>query len=314
MLNLAPSHTSRVKARGFGLVVLAICLICLTLSLSGCGRQRGRVSATPDKPGALASLYSRLPAKPVERKSVSPDSLTPQSELSMAVGQSQGLRLRGEFQKSALELGSPIFIRIFKESKELELWVQRGERYYLFKKYRIAKFSGGLGPKQREGDEQAPEGFYEVTPPRMNPWSNFHLAFNIGFPNQYDLEHNASGGMIMVHGKRVSVGCFAMTDPVIEEIYTIADRALNAGQPSIPVHIFPFRMTPANLQRHASSPHTPFWRGMLHGYTLFELTHVPPQVTVRGSRYAFSPGRAGRNALAPRSSMVSIGHDLQVLP
>ena len=107
-------------------------------------------------------------------------------------------------------LGAPIFIRIFKESHELELWVQRGERYYLFRKYPIAYFSGGLGPKLEEGDQQAPEGFYAVSPQHMNPWSNFHLAFNVGYLNQYDLEHNASSGLIMIHGKRESIGCFAL--------------------------------------------------------------------------------------------------------
>ena len=144
---------------------------------------------------------------------------------------------------------------------------------------------------------------------RLQPTKN-----DVGYPNQYDLEHNASGGLIMIHGKRESIGCFAMTDRIIEEIYTIADRALNAGQPAFHLHIFPFRMTPANLQRHAHSPHFAFWRNILHGYTLFELTHVPPLVTVQNRHYAFSPGRAGRNALAPPANMVSIGHDLQVLP
>ncbi len=244
--------------------------------------------------------------------------ITPQSELSRTVCQNQGLRLQTEFQRSGLKFGAPIFVRIFKESHELELWVQRGERFYLFKKYPIAYFSGGLGPKLHEGDQQAPEGYYEVFPSLMNPWSNFHLAFNIGYPNLYDQAHQASGGMIMVHGKRLSVGCFAMTDPVIEEIYAIADRALNAGQSSFQVHIFPFRMTPANLQRHGNSPHIGFWRNMLHGYTLFELSHVPPMVRVQNSQYAFASGqiRTGQEppSQAPRSNVVSIQHDLQVLP
>ena len=311
MLTASLTPACRFRHVSRSAVFLLLCgLLCLTLP--GCSRNGRSVSKSS---GSLSSLYAKLPTtRPVERKPVTTDTVTPQSDLSLAVGQTQGLRLQGEFQRSGLELGAPIFIRIFKESKELELWVQRGERYYLFRKYRIAHFSGDLGPKMREGDRQAPEGFYAVTPNRMNPWSDFHLAFNIGYPNQYDLEHNASGGLIMVHGKRASIGCFAMTDRIIEEIYTIADRALNAGQAAFPVHIFPFRMTPANMQRHGASPHIGFWRSLLHGYTLFELTHVPPQVHVQNSRYAFSPGRAGRNALAPRSNMVSIQSSLQVLP
>ena len=301
---------------------LIVFTVLVALLLGGCaGRDRGAVATgSKSTEGSLSSLYSRLPSGSADRarQQAGWGMITPQSELSLAVSQGQALRLRGEFQRSALNFGAPIFIRIFKESRELELWVQRDERFYLFKKYPIAYFSGGLGPKQHEGDQQAPEGFYEVLPGLMNPWSNFHLAFNIGYPNLYDQARQASGGMIMVHGKRLSVGCFAMTDPVIEEIYAIADRALNAGQPSFQVHIFPFRMTPANLQRHAHSPHIAFWRNMLHGYTLFELTHVPPQVRVQDSRYAFSAGliRAGQE-LAPRASranMVSIQPELQVLP
>lgn len=289
-------------------------LLLLALAFTGCARQERPQTRNNGSAGSLSPLYSRLPERSEEQRPFLAHTSTPQSELSIAVGQSQSLRLQGEFQKSGLALGAPIFIRIFKESHELELWVQRGERYYLFRKYPIAYFSGGLGPKLEEGDQQAPEGFYAVSPQHMNPWSNFHLAFNVGYPNQYDLEHNASGGLIMIHGKRESIGCFAMTDRIIEEIYTIADRALNAGQPAFHLHIFPFRMTPANLQRHAHSPHFAFWRNILHGYTLFELTHVPPLVTVQNRHYAFSPGRAGRNALAPPANMVSIGHDLQVLP
>jgi murein L,D-transpeptidase YafK len=205
--------------------------------------------------------------------------------------------LRNQFRLASLTLGAPIYIRIFKESKELEVWVERGERFKLFKKYPIARFSGGLGPKTREGDLQAPEGFYAVTAERMNPWSNFHLAFNVGYPNEYDLLRGATGGAIMVHGKNDSVGCFAMTDPAIEEIYTIADYALNSGQLSFPVHIFPFRMTVANLMRHTRSPHLPFWRNLLRGYTLFELTRLPPTVSLNNQVYAFAPGSPSRPTL-----------------
>lgn len=292
----------------------------LTILSGGCAREERR-TVTVDRPNqsSLQSLYARLPdSQPRDAALRQPGvgMITPQSELSLAVSQSQALRLRGEFQRLALHWGAPIFIRIFKESRELELWVQRGERFYLFKKYPIAYFSGGLGPKLHEGDLQAPEGFYEVFPSRMNPWSNFHLAFNIGYPNLYDQTQQASGGMIMIHGKQHSSGCFAMTDPVIEEIYTIADQALNTGQPSFQVHIFPFRMTPANLQRHGHSPHIAFWRNMLRGYTLFELTHVPPQVSVEGNRYAFSSSRVRPEAVmrASRANMVSIQREVQILP
>lgn len=195
--------------------------------------------------------------------------------------------IAGQFYAASLELGAPIFIRIFKESRELELWVEKGETFVLFKTYRIACFSGSLGPKLREGDRQAPEGFYFVSPSRMNPYSRFHLAFNIGYPNRYDRAHHRTGGDIMVHGNTVSIGCFAMTDRIIEEIYTIAEYAFKSGQPFFRVHIFPFRMTEENMQRHLASPHIEFWKNLQAGYEFFEKLRRPPNVNVKHRRYTF---------------------------
>lgn len=213
--------------------------------------------------------------------------VTPQSERSQAVIFRLTPFLADVFEKKSFNLGSPIFIRIFKENHELELWVKRDDSYTLFKTYPIACFSGMIGPKLLEGDKQAPEGFYAVSPPQMNPNSMFHLSFNIGYPNRYDIVHHRTGSAIMVHGDIVSIGCFAMTDRTIEEIYTIADHALNAGQPAFPVHIFPFRMTAENLKHHAASPHIDFWQSLRPGYLFFEEQHRPPRVFVRGGGYAF---------------------------
>jgi len=157
----------------------------------------------------------------------------------------------------------------------------------LFKTYPIAYFSGELGPKLREDDEQAPEGFYYVSSSRMNPNSKFHLSFNIGYPNLYDHAHQRTGSAIMVHGNTLSIGCFAMTDPMIEEIYTIADHALNAKQRFFRVHVFPFRMTDANMTRHAQSPHIIFWKNLQEGYRFFERTHRPPNAIVEHNQYIF---------------------------
>ncbi|MGY8691128.1 MAG: L,D-transpeptidase family protein, partial [Verrucomicrobiales bacterium] len=121
-----------------------------------------------------------------------------------------------------LKFGAPVYMRIFKETKELELWVQHASGpYRLFKTY-------------------APEGFYFVPPKMMNPNSSYHLSFNLGYPNTYDRAHDRTGSFLMVHGSFVSIGCFAVTDPRIEEIYTLADAALRNGQPLFRVHCFPF--------------------------------------------------------------------------
>jgi len=188
-----------------------------------------------------------------------------------------------------LKLGSPVFIRIFKESRELEVWVQQtsSKKFKFFKTYPIAAMSGTLGPKTKEGDHQAPEGFYWVKRSQMKPDSRFHLAFNIGYPNSYDQTHNRTGSFIMVHGNRVSIGCFAMTDLGIEEIYTLCACALNQGQPFFRVHSFPFRMTSDRLKKEETSPHFAFWKNLKAGYDIFENTHVPPNVTVKNKTYQF---------------------------
>ena len=150
-------------------------------------------------------------------------------------------------EADGLSLGAPIFLRIFKQENELEVWLENGSSFELFRTYPICKYSGSLGPKLQQGDWQAPEGFYFVRPRQMNPSSRFHLSFNLGYPNAYDRAHGRTGDFLMVHGRCVSVGCYAMTDPVIDEIWTLADAAFRGGQPFFRVHIFPFRMTPENM-------------------------------------------------------------------
>ncbi|MFP4015292.1 MAG: murein L,D-transpeptidase family protein, partial [Chitinispirillaceae bacterium] len=147
-------------------------------------------------------------------------------------------RLVKQFQTEGLEYGSPVYVRIFKESMELEIWIKKGSTYRLFKTYEICSYgSQGLGPKLKEGDGKAPEGFYRIHPHSLNPYSSFHLSFNLGYPNAYDRAHKRTGSALMVHGSCCSVGCYAMTDTQIEEIYAIIDTALRKGQKAVPVHI-----------------------------------------------------------------------------
>lgn len=190
---------------------------------------------------------------------------------------------------TGLTLGSPIFIRAFKEELQLELWVQNQttEKFQLFRTYPIAAASGDLGPKLAEGDGQVPEGFYYVPPSAMNPNSTYHLAFNIGYPNEYDRALGRTGSFIMVHGDSVSIGCLAMTDAKIEEIYTLATAAHAAGQPFFRIHIFPFRMTPERMVKVAGDSNALFWQNLREGYAAFEASKIPPQVTVREGRYHF---------------------------
>jgi murein L,D-transpeptidase YafK len=169
-----------------------------------------------------------------------------------------------------LAWGAPVYVRIFKAEKRLEVWLKHGRRYRLFKCYPICTFGGkGVGPKTRQGDGRAPEGFYRVRPEQMNPYSRFHLAFDLGYPNAYDIAHGYSGGALMVHGGCVSIGCFAMTDPLMEEIYALAHAALSNGQPYFMVQIFPFEMTPENMKQHRHSKWFEFWCHLKAEYDRF---------------------------------------------
>jgi murein L,D-transpeptidase YafK len=163
------------------------------------------------------------------------------------------------------------------------VWVEHDDGAFRhFRTRPVCTFSGELGPKQRTGDLQSPEGFYHVTPSRMNPHSRFHLSFDLGYPNAYDREHGRTGSALMVHGACVSIGCYAMTDRGIEEIYTLLDAALRDGQPFVRVHVFPFRMTAEAMRRHRGSEWREFWENLRTGYDMFETRKRPPNVIVRG--------------------------------
>lgn len=211
----------------------------------------------------------------------------PSSDRSKKAIQNVKPHLERELHTHVLKFGFPIFIRIFKESKELEVWIKGQESYKLFRTYEICSFSGKLGPKLKQGDLQAPEGFYFVTPKRLNPWSSFHLSFDIGYPNAYDRFHNRTGSAIAIHGSCVSIGCYAMTDEKIKEIYALADGALQNGQRFFRVHIFPFRMTKENIEAHKNLKWGGFWQNLKVGYDYFEKKKAPPNVVVRQGKYIF---------------------------
>lgn len=199
--------------------------------------------------------------------------------------------------------GQQAFVRIFKKEGELELWLRKGEKLALYKTYPVCKWSGHLGPKMREGDYQSPEGFYSVSAKQLHPKSKYFRAFNVGFPNALDKQLGYTGGALMVHGDCQSVGCFAMTDRGIEEIYNFVAAAIGAGQKEVPVHIFPFRLTDTQLAREtgtgllafASSgqeQYAPFWRNLKEGYDLFEKSGEPPVAYACNGKYAFNASNA----------------------
>ncbi len=195
--------------------------------------------------------------------------------------------LERDLKELGLRFGAPVFVRIFKREKELELWIEGdAQQFVLFRSYPICTYSGELGPKQREGDNQAPEGFYRVSASQLNPQSSYHLSFNLGYPNAYDRAHSRTGSFLMVHGSCVSIGCYAMGDDGIEEIYTLAAAALNSGQAAFDVHAFPFRLETASLASEKASPWHAFWSEMQPAYDSFEQSRRPPRIEVRARHYS----------------------------
>jgi murein L,D-transpeptidase YafK len=193
-----------------------------------------------------------------------------------------------------MERAAPILIRIYKEESTLEVWKQdRTGRFVLLNTYPICKYSGKLGPKIVEGDRQAPEGFYDVTLDQMNPNSSEYLAFNIGFPNAFDRSLGRTGRFLMVHGGCRSVGCYAMTDGAMEEIYGLVYEAFRGGQEKVQVQAFPFRMTAENLARHGEDPNAPFWEMLKIGSDAFVANGRPPTVAVCDQKYVFNPVATG---------------------
>lgn len=192
-----------------------------------------------------------------------------------------------------LARGNPIYIRIFKETSELELWMRKGDAFVLLDTYPVCHWTGTLGPKLKEGDKQSPEGFYSITMRQTRLVGRWRQAFNIGFPNHYDQINRRTGSFILVHGGCSSVGCFAMTERVQHEIYGLAMDAMRAGQQRFHVHIFPFRMTDERMAATAGSPWTRFWRDLKAGYDSFERTRVPPRIGICDKRYFVADGEPG---------------------
>ncbi|WP_051380635.1 murein L,D-transpeptidase family protein [Bradyrhizobium sp. WSM1743] len=191
-----------------------------------------------------------------------------------------------------MDLQSPILVRLFKQEAELEVWKQtRSGQFALLKTYPICRWSGDLGPKVREGDRQAPEGFYSINPSQMNPQSAYYLSFNTGYPNAFDKALGRTGSQLMVHGDCSSRGCYAMTDEQIAEIYSLGRESFFGGQKAFQLQAYPFKMTPVNMAKHRNNPNMPFWKMIKEGYDHFEVTRQEPKVDFCEKKYVFDAAK-----------------------
>ena len=206
-----------------------------------------------------------------------------------------------ELDRAGFALGDQAHVRIFKRERWLELWLSGAAdngRFRLFRNYEICNYSGTLGPKLKEGDRQAPEGFYRVAQSQLNPNSRHHLSFNLGFPNAYDRQLERTGSALMVHGGCSSVGCYAIGDENVDEVYAVVEAALKAGQAAVDVHAFPFRLTNAAITAEAGHIWAPFWRNLKDGHDLFEARRLPPRVGACRGEYLFDTAAEGPECAA----------------
>ena len=220
-----------------------------------------------------------------------PSTRLPSSTNSKSAWINQGEWLFGRLGEKGLRIGDPLHIRIFKQSRELELYVRGQSGFELYRTYPICDMSGTLGPKRFEGDYQAPEGFYTVAAERLHPHSDFHLAFNLGYPNAFDRAAGRTGSNIMIHGGCASNGCFAMTNYYMEQIYILTEAALHNGQDGIGVEIYPFRLTPENLAANASSRWIDFWRSLKPAHDHFAEFGTPASIRTEAGSYRVFSGQ-----------------------
>lgn len=183
--------------------------------------------------------------------------------------------------------GFQLFIRAFKQEKDLEVWVKEAGKsnYELLTTYDFCATSGMLGPKRREGDGQIPEGVYKIN--HFNPLSNYHLSLGINYPNKSDLyfaDKRHPGQAIYIHGNCVTIGCIPITDDKIKELFVLAVEARNNGQNEIPVHIFPARLNAENMSKIKKATSDPltlaFWENLREVYTDFDTKHQLHKVSV----------------------------------
>lgn len=224
--------------------------------------------------------------------------------------QSRVDRVRRLFLQQDIVEPAEIFFRVFKREQLLEVWARAADdvEFVMVNTYAVCGTSGELGGKRKRGDEQIPEGFYAIDV--FNPTSRFHLSLGVDYPNAVDRARGVRGdlgGDIFVHGGCATVGCVPVTDVGIEEVYVMALIAREAGQTTIPIHMFPTRLDDDGFdwlrETYGDDHHEfGFWENLREGYLAFERTRMIPQIDHHRGRYTFPRGvPAGLATSAARS-------------
>lgn len=168
-----------------------------------------------------------------------------------------------------------IAVLVFKREKRVSLWARSTANapWRFVRHYPILAASGHAGPKLREGDYQVPEGVYRIE--HMNPNSSYHLSMKVSYPDDFDRRMAARdgrtqlGGDIFIHGKQVSIGCVALGDPAIEELFTLVAET---GHRRVKVIIAPNDLRAGGAVIHAT---TPRWAGQLYRIVAAALVDFP---------------------------------------
>ncbi|MBU6235607.1 MAG: hypothetical protein KGQ41_07160 [Alphaproteobacteria bacterium] len=217
-------------------------------------------------------------------------------------------RVKAKLVEKGLNPAEGLYIRTFKDTKKMEIWIKHNGKYELFDTYDMF-FSGGLGPKLKQGDKQAVEGGYTINRGMLVRDSLLGRAFNTGYPNTFDKAHHRTGSALMVHAYWASAGCYAIKEKMYE-LYVLMEMATRGGN-EVQMHAFPFKMTQANIDAHAVGDlkkHRDFWMSLKPIYEAFDRTEVP-QVAVCHtgikSRYTLaSLGATGQQCRTPHGAPI----------
>ena len=163
------------------------------------------------------------------------------AEVIQAYGTEATARLVPYFEEAGLAYPpETVKFLALKKERRLEVWAGTTKAMTFIRSYPIRAASGGPGPKLREGDRQVPEGHYKII--GLNPNSSYHLSMKLNYPNRFDLSHaqaegrDEPGSNIFIHGRAVSIGCLAMGDPAIEELFVLTAAV---GKENVSVTIAP---------------------------------------------------------------------------
>lgn len=172
-------------------------------------------------------------------------------------------------------------ILVFKRERRVAVWARANGGWRFVRDYPVFAASGHAGPKLREGDRQVPEGVYRIE--HLNPNSSYHLSMKVSYPNAFDRRMAARdartrlGGDIFIHGRDVSIGCVAIGDRAIEELFTLVAQT---GHARVKVIIAPNDLRTGGAIVHRDAP---VWVGQLYRVVAAALTDFPVALEARSA-------------------------------